>query len=87
VVAVVVVAGSNQQRRDIWSRRGTQEGLPLTCVKGFTLTPLHSDSQHYMDRFTITGFIAALLISWLPGGLVAQGRAHHDHTTTQQAAR
>lgn len=50
-----------------------------------TLPP--SDSQHYMDRFTITGFIAALLISWLPGGLIDQGRAHHDHTTTQHAAR
>jgi hypothetical protein len=40
-----------------------------------------------MDRFTIAGFIAALLICWLPGGLVDQGRAHHDHTTIQHAAR
>jgi len=42
-----------------------------------------------MDRLTLTGFIAALLLCWLPGGLIDQGRAHHGHddTTTQHAAR
>jgi hypothetical protein len=39
-----------------------------------------------MDRLTLTGFIATLLLCWLPGGLIQQGRAHHDHTTTTQHA-
>ena len=89
LVMLSTAIGSMQRRLNAWSHRGTWE-VPSTIGPRQELHPHHpSASQPSMDRLTLTGFIAALLLCWLPGGLIDQGRAHHGHdaTTTQHAAR